>query len=55
MNECETYACDVAKVGDVIVSTMSASDALTHLADMVEGNRGESWTAAVLSKHTRHA
>lgn len=55
MSECETYACNVAKVDSVTVSTMSASEALAHLSDMADSNRGESWTAAVLGKHVGHA
>lgn len=55
MSECEKYACNVAKVDGVTVSTMSTSEALAHLSDMADGNRGESWTAAVLGKHVRHA
>jgi hypothetical protein len=55
MNECEKYACNAATVGNVIVSTMSVIEAMAHLSDMRDSNRGESWTAAVLGKHVRHA
>lgn len=55
MNECEKYGCDVAKVGGVTVSTMSASEALAHVSELSGSNRGESWTAAILGKHARHA
>ena len=52
---CNDLACNAAKVNSVTVSTMPVSEALAHLSDMADSNRGESWTAAVLGKHVGHA